>query len=104
MNIYQLLSGLKKSRRGIGQIYKMTSLLMKSGKFILIFIIIAFGSGELYAQHLFSVNYNNLSQENARNAKGQVTSSVASIKPLTRGIKGEYNISLSTSKTPKSFF
>ena len=55
MNIYQFLSGLR-------------------GKFILtLLIIIAFGSGSLYAQHLFSVNYGYLSQDNANLIRTAVT-------------------------------
>ena len=67
-----------------------------NGRFILTLVTFVFGFGNLYAQHLFSISYNNLSQENARQVKEQVANSGVSTMSLTRGMKGEYDISLST--------
>ena len=79
----------------------MNNYKLLNSRFILIFVALTFGSGNLYAQHLFSISYNNLSQENTRQIKEQVASSDVSNMSLTRGIKGEYDISLSTVQNTK---
>jgi len=92
MNICKFLSDLIKSRKGRNKIALL------SRKSILILLTIVFGFGNLFAQHLFYVSYNDLSQENARHIKTQVDASITS---LTRNTKGEYTISLSTVQNSK---
>jgi len=70
-------------------------------RFILTLLIIAFISGNIYSQHLFSVNYNDLSRENTKRIKEQVTRSGVLPVPLTRGTNGEYDVSLSTVQNTK---
>jgi len=70
-------------------------------RFILTLLIVAFSFGNIYAQHLFSVNYNELSQENARRVNEQITRSMILPAPLTRDTKGEYGVSLSTVQNTK---
>jgi len=101
MNIYQFLSGLGKCYKERLQVCKIISLLKKRGRFILTLLSIAFVSGNIYAQHLFSVEYNDLSQENVRQVKEQVINSGVSITTLASSLKGECDISLSTVQNTK---
>ena len=48
--INQFFSGLRKCRKGIDKVYKITSLLRKRGWFILTIVTLAFGSGVVNAQ------------------------------------------------------
>ncbi|MDR0438086.1 MAG: T9SS type A sorting domain-containing protein [Bacteroidales bacterium] len=71
-------------------------------KFVLSLIIaLAFGSGNLYAQHLFSVSYNELSRENVNLIHTQVARSNASIMPTMKNTKGEYAMFLSSVQNTK---
>jgi len=101
MNICHVLIGLRKCCKGKLQVCRVTNLLNRCRRLILTLLIIAFSSGNIYAQHLFSVNYNELSQENARRVKEQVTRSGVLPAPLTRDKKGEYDISFSTIQNTK---
>jgi len=101
MNICYFLSSVIKYLKGRLQICRVTTLLNRCSKFISALLIIAFGAGNIYAQHLFSVNYNELSQENARRVREQVTRSIGLPAPLTRDTKGEYDVSLSTVQNTK---
>ena len=70
MNIYIFLSGLRKCY------YR---------RFILILVTFAFGFGNLYAQYIFSINYNDLSQENTNLIKTEVARfNVVSTVSMTR--------------------
>jgi len=60
-----------------------------SRKFILTFVILAFGFGNLYAQHVFSVRYNELSQENVTQIKAQAVSSNVTTMSLAKDVRGE---------------
>ena len=101
MNIYQFFNGLRKCRKGKVQIYKVISWLKKCELYFLILVILAFCVGDLYAQHLFSVSYNDLSQENVKQIKAQIASSNASIPSLTKSMKDEYTFSLSSVQNTK---
>jgi hypothetical protein len=70
-------------------------------RIILTLVAIAFGFSNLYAQHLFSISYNNLSQENAKHIIAQVAKSNTPITSLTKNIQGEYEISLSSVQNTK---
>ncbi|MDR2577530.1 MAG: hypothetical protein LBC70_01785, partial [Chitinispirillales bacterium] len=61
----------------------------------------ALSFGNTYAQHFFSVNYNELSREDAKRVKEQVIRSSVLPAPLTRGTNGEYGISFSTVQNTK---
>jgi len=74
---------------------------MKVYKFILVFLIIVLGACNVCAQHLFSISYNDLSQENVRQVKEQVANSAVSITSLARGKEGKYDISFSTVQNTK---
>jgi len=63
MKTYQFLNGL----RGI----------------IIILLILAFGSGSLYAQHLFSVNYDDLSQDNVNLIRAEITNANVAISTMS---------------------
>jgi len=79
--------------------------LKKYGEFILSLLIIAFGSGNIYAQHLFSVNYNDLSQNNVNLIKSEVArfDASSSTMSLTRNHnnKDVYSFSLSSVQNTK---
>ena len=89
MNINQFLSDLIKCSK----VSKM-----RSWGFILALVTLAFLSDNLYAQHLFSVSYGDLSHESARQMKERAASPNVSIATLTRSMEGEYTISLSTAQ------
>ena len=97
----QFLSGLTKCRKVRTQVYKITYIAQKRGIFILSLVAIIFGYGELYAQHLFSINYNDLSQANARHINTQIANSGVSITSLERNVKGDYDIPLMTIQNTK---
>ena len=99
MNNYQFSRSLRNCRKGIDQVYRITSRLSNRVRFMLILGVFAFGSGNIYAQHLFSVDYNYLSQENKKQIKAQVSG--ISGTSLTRSAKGEYALSLSTVQNTK---
>ena len=101
MNFNQFLSELKKFHNGRNQECTITSTLRKCVRLILTILTFAFGSGNLYAQHLFSVSYNDLSKDNARQINEQVVISNVSIESLNRSIKGEYSIPLSSVQNTK---
>ena len=86
MNIYQFLKGLRE-------------------RFILTLLIIAFGSGSLYAEHLFSVNYDDLSQDNANLIRTEVArfDALASTMSMTRNRNNKevYSFSLSSVQNTK---
>jgi len=84
MKTYQYLIGFRKNLKERLNVGRITSLLMKG--FIVAIFIIAFGSGSLCAQHLFSVDYNYLSQDNVNTIRAEVTNSKAQILtiPMTR--------------------
>ena len=70
--------------------------------FIVLLLLLA---GENYAQHLFSVGYNELSQENAKNVKKQIEKSEASISFMTKSAdKDSFSFSLTTNKNTKIIF
>jgi len=105
MNIYQFLNGIRKCCKGRLQVCKIISLLNTGGRFILISIFIAFGSGGIYAQHLFSVNYGGLSQNNENSIRTEVARVDTSglMMPMTRNRdnKEVYSFSLSSVQNTK---
>jgi hypothetical protein len=84
-------------------IYKLFRVL--SGKFIFTILIIAFGYGNVYAQHLFTVNYSDLSKENANRIRTGITgfnSSLSTIsKTKNRDNQDVYSLSLSSVQNTK---
>jgi len=72
----------------------LNSLKRWSKSFILPFVIVL-GINNGYAQHVFSVTYNELSQENVRQINMQAERSRTAIAPLSRNMSGEYTFSLS---------
>ena len=83
MNIYQFLSGLRE-------------------RFILSLLIVAFGSGSLYAQHLFSVNYGDLSQDNTNLIRTEIDASVSTMSlTKNRNNRDVYAFSLSSTQNTK---
>ena len=86
MNIYQYLRRL-------------------SGRFILTTLIVAFGFGSLYAQHLFSVSYGDLSQIDANLIITEVTGFNASVSTMSKTKNSDdkevYSFSLSSGQNTK---
>ena len=66
MKKYQFLSGLLKCYNFSNQTGNISNQWRKCGKYIITLVIITFGSGALYAQHLFSVSYNDLPREKVK--------------------------------------
>ena len=54
-----------------------------SVQFALTLLIFAFGFCNIYAQHLFTVDYNGLSQENANLVRTEVARTVSSISTMS---------------------
>ncbi len=65
MNIYKFQTGLRK-------------------RFILALLIIAFGSSSLYAQHLFSLNYDGLSQDHVTLIRTEIANIPVTTIPVTK--------------------
>jgi hypothetical protein len=86
MNIYQFLSNLK-------------------GRFILILLIVTFSYSNSYGQHLFSVNYGDLSRDNANLIRTEVARISASISTISmtknRNNKDVCSFSLSSIQNTK---
>jgi len=74
---------------------KLNSLKRWNRSFILFLAVIIFGINNGYAQHVFSITYNELSRENVRQISMQAERSRTAVAPLSRNISGEYTLSLS---------
>jgi len=101
MKFYQFLSGLMKCCKGRDQFFKITSILWRCERIILILVSIAFCSGNLYAQHLFSVSYNYLSQDITKQIKKQIANSNSSFSSFSLNSKFEYSFSLASVENTK---
>jgi len=97
----RFLTGFLRLSRGLKK-KKPCNLLNRMKIMVLIFIF-AVVSGGLYAQHLFSVDYGNLSGENAKRLKTQIAGSEVSTLSLMRNNenKDEYLFSVSTAQNTK---
>ena len=87
MKNYSILSGLRKCHRRILK--------------VLTLVVLAFGLTNVHAQHVFSVSYNELSQENTRQISTQIERARTAIALLSRNMSGEYVFSLSSTQNTK---
>ena len=100
MNIYQFFSGLRKCRAVRPQVCKNASMLKIWKRICLTIFIVAFTSGEIYGQHLFSVHYRDLPQGRANLIAAEVAKKGIPVSAMTttrnRNGKEVYEFSLTS--------